>query len=96
MPHNVLIYINDVKISYSARSFYLYFQACAKTCEFIYSQLLFIQDSLDGKNLESVLTEFGIRVHRQIYEHLQQFQYTSIGKIWDQFRFLGNAHLPLP
>lgn len=53
--------------------------ACAKTCEFIYSQLSFIQDSLDGKNLESVLTEFGIRVHRQIYEHLQQFQYTSIG-----------------
>lgn len=53
--------------------------ACARTCEFIASQLSFIQDSLDGKNLESVLTEFGTRIHRQIYEHLQQYQYTSIG-----------------
>lgn len=53
--------------------------ACAKTCDFINSQLSFIQESLDGKNLESVLTEFGTRIHRQLYEHLQQFQYTSIG-----------------
>lgn len=55
-------------------------QACAKTCDFVYSQLTSIQDSLDGKNLESVLTEFGTRFHRQLFEHLQQFQYTSIGK----------------
>ena len=55
-------------------------QACAKTCEFIYSQRKFIQESMDGKNLESVLTEFGTRIHRQVFEHLQQFQYTSIGK----------------
>ncbi|KAK2552863.1 Exocyst complex component 5 [Acropora cervicornis] len=41
--------------------------------------LSFIQDSLDGKNLESALTEFGTRIHRQIFEHLQQYQYTSIG-----------------
>lgn len=53
--------------------------ACAKTCDFVYSQLTAIQDSLDGKNLESVLTEFGTRFHRQLFEHLQQFQYTSIG-----------------
>lgn len=53
--------------------------ACAKTCEFIYSQLTFIRESMDGKNLESVLTEFGTRIHRQVFEHLQQFQYTSIG-----------------
>ncbi|XP_015776184.1 PREDICTED: exocyst complex component 5-like [Acropora digitifera] len=53
--------------------------ACARACEFIHSQLSFIQDSLDGKNLESALTEFGTRIHRQIFEHLQQYQYTSIG-----------------
>lgn len=58
----------------------LCFQACAKTCDFVCSQLTSIQDSLDGKNLESVLTEFGTRFHRQLFEHLQQFQYTSIGK----------------
>lgn len=60
--------------------FVLCLQACAKTCDFVYSQLAFIQESLDGKNLESVLTEFGTRIHRQLFEHLQQFQYTSIGK----------------
>ncbi|KAJ7390525.1 Exocyst complex component 5 [Desmophyllum pertusum] len=53
--------------------------ACARTCEFVYSQLTSMQESLDGKNLESVLTEFGTRMHRQLFEHLQQFQYTSIG-----------------
>ena len=29
--------------------------------------------SLDGKNLELVLHEFGSRLHRVIYEHLQGF-----------------------
>jgi len=39
-----------------------------------------IRDSLDGKNIETVLTELGIRVHRVIYEHLQQFQFTIVGR----------------
>ena len=67
-------------------------QACAKTCDFVYSQLTSIQDSLDGKNLESVLTEFGTRFHRQLFEHLQQFQYTSIGK---HYLFYGLVSLLL-
>ena len=66
----------------------LYLQACAKTCDFVCSQLTSIQDSLDGKNLESVLTEFGTRFHRQLFEHLQQFQYTSIGKHYLFYRLV--------
>ena len=67
----------------------LYLQACAKTCDFVCSQLTSIQDSLDGKNLESVLTEFGTRFHRQLFEHLQQFQYTSIGKHYLFYRLVS-------
>ena len=34
---------------------------------------------LDGKNVDAVLMELGIRLHRVIYEHLMQYQYNSIG-----------------
>lgn len=36
-------------------------------------------DTLDGKNIECVLLELGIRLHRVIYEHLMQFSYNSAG-----------------
>ena len=39
-----------------------------------------INYGLDGKNVDAVLTEFGIRLHRVIFEHLQQFQYSSMGE----------------
>lgn len=35
---------------------------------------------LDGENLKRVMSEIGVRLHRIIYEHLQQFQYTTAGK----------------
>jgi Exocyst complex component Sec10 len=38
-----------------------------------------IRDSLDGKNVDSFLTELGVRFHRVIFEHLQQFQFNSAG-----------------
>lgn len=34
---------------------------------------------MDGKNVDTVLTELGIRFHRLIHEHLQQFSYSSMG-----------------
>ena len=43
------------------------------------SQLGVIRFGLDGKNIEVVLTEFGIRFHRVVYDHLMQFQYNSFG-----------------
>ena len=39
-----------------------------------------IKLSLDGKNQEVVLLEFGIKVHRVIYEHVLTFTVNSSGK----------------
>eukprot|EP00794_Sanderia_malayensis_P019823 gene19822-21763_t len=36
-------------------------------------------NSLDGKNLEVVLTEIGVRFHKTLLDHLHQFTYTSNG-----------------
>lgn len=38
-----------------------------------------IHKSLDGENLKGVINEIGVRFHRTVYEHLQQFQYTTAG-----------------
>lgn len=59
--------------------FLLYSQACAKVCKFMNAQVENIRQYLDGKNVDAVLTELGTRFHRVIYEHLQQFQYSSTG-----------------
>lgn len=40
-----------------------------------------IKKSLDGDNQSAFCTEFGIRFHRVVYEHLQQFTYDSAGAI---------------
>ena len=34
---------------------------------------------LDGRNVEWVLQELGVRLHRTIYEHLMSFQFASAG-----------------
>jgi len=47
--------------------------------KYVKSQLDVIRFGLDGKNIESVLTEFGIRFHRVVYDHLLQFQFNSFG-----------------
>ncbi|XP_074649978.1 exocyst complex component 5-like [Tubulanus polymorphus] len=52
---------------------------CSKVVKFVGQQLGIIRDSLDGKNVEAVLMEFGTRLHRVVYDHLLQFQYNSIG-----------------
>lgn len=39
-----------------------------------------IKSCLDGKNVSSVLLEFGIRFHRVIFDHLQNFTYNPRGK----------------
>lgn len=54
-------------------------QACDKVVKYVNSQLGVIRFGLDGKNIEVVLTEFGIRFHRVVYDHLMQFQYNSFG-----------------
>ncbi|EEC06847.1 sec10, putative [Ixodes scapularis] len=39
-----------------------------------------IRDSLDGTNVDAVLLELGMRFHRTIYEHIQTFQYSTVGE----------------
>jgi recyclin-1 len=78
-----------------------YFQACSKVVKFISSIALTIHGSLDGKNVEVVLTELGNRLHRVIFEHLQQFQYNSLGRFMNiayqnknhTFNWLNTLHV---
>ncbi|KAJ8672984.1 hypothetical protein QAD02_004245 [Eretmocerus hayati] len=53
--------------------------ACLTVCQYVSSMIKHIRDRLDGKGLEGVLNELGIRFHRVIYEHLQQYQFNSAG-----------------
>jgi len=53
--------------------------ACGKVVQYIKNQVNDIHTGLDGKNVDVMLTELGIRFHRVVYEHLQQYQYNSIG-----------------
>ncbi|XP_033629656.1 exocyst complex component 5-like isoform X2 [Asterias rubens] len=57
----------------------LYSTACAKVIPFIEKQVENIKRCLDGKNVTAVLMEFGIRFHRVIFDHLQQYTYNSLG-----------------
>jgi len=49
--------------------------------KYVNSQLDVIRFGLDGKNIDTFLTEFGIRFHRVVYDHLLTFQYNSFG-LW--------------
>ncbi|RDD44865.1 Exocyst complex component 5 [Trichoplax sp. H2] len=53
--------------------------ACSSCIQFIRLQRKLIKSCLDGKNVEEVLKEFGVRFHRILYDHLQQFAYNSMG-----------------
>lgn len=52
---------------------------------FVNIQVGKMKDSMDGKNIEAVLMELGVRIHRVIYEHLLMFQYSSVGKSLQDF-----------
>lgn len=53
--------------------------ACSKVCKFVKSVTGKILDCLDGENVTQVYTEFGVRFHKVICEHLQKFEFSSIG-----------------
>lgn len=52
---------------------------CLKVVRFLSAHVQQIRNNLDGKNLEAVLMELGVRFHKVVYEHLLAFQYSSIG-----------------
>ncbi|KAK2843376.1 hypothetical protein Q7C36_011591 [Tachysurus vachellii] len=56
-----------------------YTSACSKVCAYVSKQVERVRRSMDGKNVDTVLAELGVRFHRLIHEHLQQFSYTSMG-----------------
>ena len=53
--------------------------ACQKVVAYIMECRRVLDMSLDGKNLEVVLLEFGIRIQRVIYDHVQQFVISENG-----------------
>ncbi|XP_035774275.1 exocyst complex component 5-like [Anopheles albimanus] len=53
--------------------------ACLSVVQYLNPMIGLIQKTVDGENLAAVLTEFGIRYHRAVFEHLQQFQYNTAG-----------------
>uniref|UniRef100_A0A665WXK4 Exocyst complex component 5 n=1 Tax=Echeneis naucrates TaxID=173247 RepID=A0A665WXK4_ECHNA len=62
---------NNVMIQYTT--------ACSKVCTYVSRQVEHVRKSMDGKNVDTVLTELGVRFHRLIHEHLQQYSYSSMG-----------------
>lgn len=55
------------------------FQACLRVVKFINTYRSNILLSLDGKNEEAVLSDLGVKIHRTIYEHFQQYQFNLVG-----------------
>lgn len=55
------------------------FQACAKVTKYMAGVVQQVRSGLDGKNVDAALRELGIRFHRTVFEHLQQYQYSSMG-----------------
>ncbi len=55
-------------------------QACSKVVAYVSGQVDSIRFGLDGKNVDAVFTELGIRFHRVVYEHLLNYQYNSMGQ----------------
>jgi len=53
--------------------------ACRKVIEYLGRCITQMKSSLDGENIEIVLSEFGIRFHSLIFEHLQTYQYSFTG-----------------
>ena len=50
-----------------------------KVSKFLTGQTKEIHSSLDGKNVEVIMSTLGQRFHRMTYEHLTGFSYNSLG-----------------
>ncbi|XP_060520245.1 exocyst complex component 5 [Cylas formicarius] len=53
--------------------------ACKSVSQYITNIINEIKSNLDGHNVTAVLEDMGIRLHRTIYEHMLQFQYSTAG-----------------
>lgn len=55
--------------------------ACLQVVQQLKPFIAQIQRCMDGANLNAVQIDFGCRLHRVIFEHFQQFQYTTTGAL---------------
>ncbi|XP_038206975.1 exocyst complex component 5 [Zerene cesonia] len=53
--------------------------ACTAVVSYLNTVMDKIHDNLDGDNLNAVTLELAVRLHRVIYDHLQNFQFNSAG-----------------
>lgn len=53
--------------------------ACLVVVQYVTGMIRLIRNTLDGRHLDTALKELGIRFHKIIYDHLQQFQFNSAG-----------------
>jgi len=53
--------------------------ACLHVVEYLHRVITHMKSNLDGENIDIVLGQFGSRLHNLIFEHLQGFQYSSMG-----------------
>jgi len=53
--------------------------ACRKVVDYLGRCISQMKSSLDGENIDIILSEFGCKFHALIFDHLQQFQYSSMG-----------------
>lgn len=53
--------------------------ACLNVVQHINPIIGQIKKCVDGDNLTGIMSEFGVRFHRVIFDHLHQFQYNTAG-----------------
>lgn len=53
--------------------------ACSKVCKFVTTVTGKILDCFDGENVSAVYIEFATRFYKIIYEHVQRFEFSSVG-----------------
>lgn len=54
-------------------------QACLHVVQHIHTAIQQIKKCIDGENQKQILHEFGVRLHRIIYDHLQTMQFNTAG-----------------
>lgn len=54
--------------------------ACLHVVQNIMPIILQMKKCMDGENLVAIMKDFGVRFHRVILEHFQQFQFNTSGK----------------
>lgn len=53
--------------------------ACRHVVEYLHRVITQMKNNLDGENIDIVLGQFGSRLHNLIFEHLQAYNYSSMG-----------------